>query len=256
MLLALLTAAPAAAQGRSVGAESPAIYLGSWLDDASVVAPGALWGGVSFGYWRLDLARQIDGPVFDMALGAAPHVHIGASVPVYHFNDGAGSTSSGLGRVYLYGKVQLRDAAKSDGRVGVAVTPILEIVNDTQTERRVSWAAPISLEVRHGSARVYGSAGYFSRGALFFSAALESLLAPRLIVTGTIGSTYSTGKEGPIALLRDARSRTDLGLSAAVPLTPALAIFGAAGHSFSASVEVGGGKWFAGGISVLIAGIR
>src|SRR5687767_10188137 len=37
--------------------------FGAWLDDASVLAPGAGWATASFGYWRTPLAREIDVPM-------------------------------------------------------------------------------------------------------------------------------------------------------------------------------------------------
>ena len=267
---AVVVAAPAAAQGKGkkgsppgkgapdpvtsspATAESRAIYLGSWLDDASVIEPGALWMALSTGYWRFGLARQMDFPIIDMAVGVGPRTHLGASIPMYHYDDGSGATASGVGEALLYGKLRLRDASTSEGRLGVAVTPVVEISSSIGgTSQQLSWAAPLSLEVRSGSTRVYGSGGYFSRGALFGSAGVEGSISRRVSITGTIGHTYSTATNPSADTLVDGRHRTDAGIGTSVSVTPAFAIFGAVGHSFSSGSTSVDGNWIAGGISLV-----
>src|SRR6186997_499495 len=114
------TSAPAASA-------NSALYFGSWLDDASMMAPRTLWLGVATAYWKAETARQVDAPIVMGALGISPRAQIGASLPVYHFRDETGLADSGVGTVSVYGKVMLLDPA-SQRRVGVAVAPLVEVV--------------------------------------------------------------------------------------------------------------------------------
>lgn len=230
-------------------AESHAVYVGSWLDDASVIQQGSVWVAISTGYWRFGPARQIDFPVIDTALGTGKRVNVGASLPVYHFDDGTGNAQSGVGETLLYGKVRLRDASKADGRLGVAIAPVIEIASEAS--QRLSFGVPVSLEVRGDGFRVYGSGGFFTRGAVFASGALERTLSRRLTLTGTIGHSYSTASD-PSGNPVDGRHRTDLGIGASAAVTRAAAVFGAVGHSFSSGPSTAGGTWLAGGLSFVV----
>lgn len=238
LLVAILSAAPAAAQGRGRGKgkgdspheqiatadpitsspatpQSRAAYLGSWLDDASVVGPAAVWAAVSFvaaqgGYFSF--------PIADLVIGATPRSHFGVSIPVSHIDDGAGGTGASVEQAFFYGKWRLRDASQADGRLGVAVAPVLEILrSDVDGSQQVSVGVPVNLEVRHGAMRAYGSVGFFSRGALFQSAALEVVASPRVAITGSIGHTYSIASD-PL-IVESGRHRTDLGIGASASVT-------------------------------------
>ena len=152
------TSAPAASA-------NSVVYYGSWLDDASIVAPGDVWVGLATGYWRGDSNRQIDAPVMSAAVGITPRVQAGGSASFYHFRDADGISENGFGMFSLYGKFQIADAARAPNAIGVAVTPLIEL--SPGSEAPVGWALPVNLETHRGDARIYGSAGYFSRGSLF-----------------------------------------------------------------------------------------
>jgi len=229
--------------------ESHAIYVGSWLDDASVIQQGSVWVAISTGYWRSGLARQVDFPVLDMTVGTGRRMNIGASMPIYHFDDGTGNAQSGVGETLLYGKVRLRDASKANGRLGVAIAPVVEIASEAS--QGLSFGVPVSLEVRGDSYRVYGSGGFFTRGALFGSGAIERTVSRRVTLTGTIGHSFSTASD-PSGDPVDGRHRTDLGIGASISVTPAAAVFGAIGHSFSSGTSMAGGTWLAGGLSFVV----
>src|SRR4029453_15472674 len=149
--------------------------------DASVLQQGSVWVAISTGYWRCGLARQVDFPVLDTAVGTGKRMNIGASMPIYHFDDGTGSAQSGIGETFLYGKVRLRDASKANGRLGVAIAPVVEIASEAS--QGLSFGVPVSLEVRGDSYRVYGSGGFFTRGALFGSGAIERTVSRRVTLT-------------------------------------------------------------------------
>jgi hypothetical protein len=276
LVIAIVVAAPAYAQGRGNGnrqgpgngrthseaardvtadpvtsspatPQSRAAYLGSWLDDASVVGPGSVWAAVSFVAAE---GGQFYFPVVDVAMGASTRTQAGVSVPVSLVDDGSGSTSASVNQAFFYGKWRLRDASKSDGRLGVAVTPVIEISrSQVDASQDISLGVPVNFEVRRGAVRGYGSAGFFTRGALFQSAALELTLSSAVSMTGTIGHTYSTSADAqndPAG-----RHRTDLGIGTMVGLNRSVAVFGAVGRSMTSTA---GATWAAAGLSVLTAG--
>ena len=84
-------------------------YYGSWLDDASIVAPSDVWVGLATGYWRGDSNRQIDAPVMSAAVGITPRMQAGGSASFYHFRDAAGISENGFGSFSLYGKFLIAD---------------------------------------------------------------------------------------------------------------------------------------------------
>ena len=243
-VFAALTTAPAAAQGRGNGfgraqgaaisggsAQAPAgRQFGSWLDDASVVAPGQAWAALLFGHFRLPGGHQTDFPTVDAGFGVTPRVQVGLSVPYYRLHWSDGSTAAGVGDVYASSKISLIDP--SSRRLGVAVAPLVEIQNHpAEGSGRLSWAAPVNVEYRADGMRLFGSAGYFSRGALFGSGAIEVPLSDRLVVTGALSLTRSM-RDGLGAAAADLPpTRGDVTATAAYFVTPVLAVFGGTGRS-------------------------
>lgn len=209
--------------------------FGVWLDDASMLAPGRGWTSVSFGYWRTPLFREVNVPMIDGGIGLAPRVQVGFSVPVYHVNEPGGPVSRGLGDLYLNAKIQLRDPAASPGGVGFAVVPVLEVLRfqPHPDEGRVQWALPATIEVQREGWRAFGSAGYFSRGALFAGAGVERALSDTLWVVGTITQSHSTRTDELSAALGLAQTRTDVTGGATVAVTPNVAVFGSVGRTIS-----------------------
>jgi hypothetical protein len=160
--------------GIDSGAISTAQFrqFGVWLDDATTRAEGGGSAGVGFGYWRGAGASLVDVPILDGSYAVHDRLTIGASVPFYR-SEYAGATSRGVDDVYLSGKIVLIDPALKDARFGIAVIPVLEVLSPGFYEDRVHWALPVSAEFRAAPMRVYGSTGYFSRGAVFGAGAVE-----------------------------------------------------------------------------------
>lgn len=245
--LSAVGAAAASAQvtGSPATPDSHTVYFGSWLDDASVVGRSAVWAAMSVGR----AGGTVAFPVLDMAIGTTPRSQAGISVLVSHVAQGSDTTNS-ADQVFVYAKLLLRDASRAADRLGIAITPVVEISrSELDGSQQVSVGTPISLEVRHGGMRVYGSAGYFSRGALFESGALEISASRRFTVTGTIGHTYST--DGDPSLVSAGRHRTDFGIGVTTAMTPSVSLFGAVGRSVMS--EAGAG-WIAAGVSVFSKG--
>lgn len=146
--------------------------FGVWLDDATTRAEGGGSAGIGFGYWRGAGASLVDVPILDGSYAVHDRLTIGASVPFYR-SEYAGATSRGVDDVYLSGKIVLIDPALKGARFGIAVIPVLEVLSPGFYEDRVHWALPVSAEFRATPMRVYGSTGYFSRGAVFGAGAVE-----------------------------------------------------------------------------------
>ena len=216
------------------------VYYGSWLDDASIVAPQDVWVGLASGYWRGASNRQIDAPVVSAAIGIAPRVQAGGSASFYHFRDAEGLSENGFGSFSLYGKFLIADPARANNALGVAVTPLLELSPGSGTP--VGWALPVNLEVRNGDARVYGSAGYFSRGSVFGTIAADFPITSRIFINGTFGQSYA----------RAGTHQTSVGVGASFGLTGTSGLFIGAGQTFMPTDIGPGGASIAGGLSFLL----
>jgi len=252
-LVPLFSASRAAAQGNSAGhghahqggitagaaadaTPLPASGAGSrtfgvWLDDASVAAPGGGWATFSVGYYRTDLFHEFDMPVADAGMGFTRRVQAGFSVPVYSVTPIGGTLVHGVGDVYIHGKIQLRDPAESTDGVGYALIPVVQVTRvPLAGESKVNWALPVSVEMRRNGWRVYGSGGWFSRGSLFGSAAVERTITSRLSITGTFSDAFAT-KMLPNEPANLPRSRADVSGGASYSMGPSWIVFGSIGRT-------------------------
>jgi hypothetical protein len=130
-------------------------------------------------------------------------------------------------------KVQLRDPASYP--VGFAVTPMLEILDSAPVTggRRVNWALPANVELRREGWRAFGSGGYFSRGALFASGAIEAALSDRAWATASLSQSYSLRADELTAALALPRDQTDVTGGLTVALSPKIAAYTTVGHTIS-----------------------
>ena len=215
-------------------------YFGSWLDDASMVTPREVWVGLATGYWRGANNRQIDAPVVSAAVGITPRLQAGGSASFYHFRGEDGLSENGFGSFSLYGKVLIADPMRAPNAIGVAVTPLLEL--SPGSDAPVGWALPVNLEARRGDVRLYGSAGYFSRGSVFGTVGADIPLTTRVFLNGTFGQSYA----------RAGTHQTSLGVGVSMGLTPKTGVFAGVGHTFMPSSMGPGGISVAGGMSVLL----
>jgi hypothetical protein len=226
--------------------------FGSWLDDASVMTPGA--GSVTFsmGWYRSPLFHEFDAPIADGGIGLTRRVQFGFSVPYYHISEPGGPVFRGLGDLYLSSKVQLREPTAEHHGFGVAVTPVVQMLSSDpgETGKRFNWAAPVSVELQRSGWRMFGSIGYFSHGSVFASGALEMAVSERVTLTGTLTQSHSTIEDDPAVTLVLSRTRRDVSGGATYMLNPAVAVFGVVGRTISeqdanaASVVVSAGVSF------------
>lgn len=226
--------------------------FGAWLDDASLLPAGSGSVSVSFAWFRSPIFREFDAPVVDGGIGVMRRVQFGFSVPYYHANEPGGPVARGLGDLYLNGKVQLRDPASHKSGIGFAITPLLEVLSSDPGPdgSRLNWALPLSIELQRSRVRAFGSTGYFSRGSLFASGALELALSDRAWVTGSITGSHSTKPDEVSRALGLSQSRTDVNGGVSWLATPTMAVFGNVGRTISrqdansASLVINGGISF------------
>lgn len=218
----------------------------SWIDDATVPAPGTAWFALSVGEWNSDAGRDIEAPVPAVVAGLAPHLSVGANLPIDTFQASTGTTS-GVGDVSLFAKLGLVDPASHP--VGAAVIPVIQVSpSATGSGRDVSWALPVSLEVRRAHGRIYGTGGYFSSGSIFASGAAELRVARRVALTGILGHTYAV--DASTVPVGQSRHRTDISGSLALIASPRAIVFAAIGHAYSGNATADGGPWIAAGIVI------
>lgn len=284
LAIIVLAAAPAAAQGNGNGhalgrykpksnpppssstttapsAESVPVVggvrqFGSWLDDASLVEPAHGYASISIGHYRSLGGRQTDFPIVDGAFGLTPRLQVGVSVPYYRLTFNDGTRITGLGDVYLSTKVSIVAPENTERRIGLALSPVLEVLGnpDPIKNSRVFWGLPVNVEVRRDRYRVYGSGGYFSRGALFGSGAFEVPVHERVIVTGVLAYTRALNEDPGADTLALSRIRMDVSGAAAYVLSPSFVLFGSLGRTISAKDVNASSLVVSGGISVSFVG--
>ena len=216
------------------GATSRVRSLGVWLDDATVMAPSEAWLTLSMQRWSAPAGSGWDAPVADFAAGLGLHTQLFLSLPYSRITYTDTPAAGELGTSYLGAKIGLRDP--QSGSLGVSVTPTVEILSESDTTgtgfSRVNFVLPASLEWRQGATRIYGSGGYFTRGAVFVGGAVEQTLTERWVVTGAITQAWSTDHEALSEELGLGSNRTDASGSISW-VTPHVMIFGSAARTLS-----------------------
>jgi hypothetical protein len=266
IVAAVVVPTPAAAQGKGrpkgrpttqqdPAAPSPTIsfrQFGSWLDDASAATPGEARTGFGIGYWRMEGGSQVDAPMVDLGYGLTNRIQVSASVPFYRTTF-AGTTSRGLDDMYLSGKYTAIDPASNDQQFGLAVSPVLEVLSSGAPDGRLHFAVPVSFELRRQPYRVYGSAGYFTRGSIFTGAAIEWGLPSGMVVTGALTQSYST-KDDPVSdALGVGRQRMDVNAGLGYPLGTMAVSYVSIGRSLTSLAEGGTSLSVAGGVAFRFA---
>jgi hypothetical protein len=196
---------------------------------------------VATGYWRGSGSHQIDAPVASIVAGINSRLHAGGSLSFYHFRDPDGFSEQGFGSMSLYAKLLLVDPSKPGKRIGIALSPLVDFPPGSGQE--TGWALPVSIETRPGRMRLYGSAGYFSRGSIFGTVAAEIPMGTRASLTGTFGQAHAN----------DGTRHTSLGIGTFVTITSSTGVFVGLGQTFMPPQVGPGGLSFAGGLSFFVS---
>ncbi len=265
LIVALAVALPAAAQGKSGSAPgknknkkstppSSSSLPGpitsasplSWIDDASLLAPGSVALTVSVMRWSGADLSEVDVPIIDAAFGLTKRVQLSASVPhVVGSADGTGAVG-GLGTSYFSGKIALLD--NSD--VKVAVSPLLEVLGAGAVqslpagESRYQIGLPVSIEATRGAVRMFAATGVFTRGAWFGGGGAGFQLTPHLSASTSFSRSWAkTDVEGVH------RDRTEVAGGVSYFVKPQVAVYGSVGHTIATTDDNGAGMSVATGVS-------
>jgi hypothetical protein len=226
--------------------------FGSWLDTAGVSAPGEAWVSISSAYWRSPSLREVDAPAMGVTAGVARRTQIGVSLPYYHVTDQSGFTSQGFGASYVTTKFALSESP----RIGVSTSPTVEILNWSSPEiGRVNFVLPISLQTSVGGTQIYGSTGYFTRGSVFGTGAIEWPATPKLTLAATMAHSYSVVSDPVSDALGVARHRTDASGGVYYAATPGVVVFTSIGRTFAPIDQTSGRLAVSAGMTMNVSGI-
>jgi hypothetical protein len=249
------TSAPAPTTTTSAAGSDPVAgtissyrQFGSWLDDASSSYRGDSYASVGVGYWRLADSSQINAPMLGMGWGVTDRLQVSASVPFYHTSY-AGTSASGLDDLYFGAKYTLVDPTLTLSEFGLAINPVVEILSAGNPDGRVHFALPVNVELRRQPFRIYGSAGYFTRGSVFAGGALE-WTGSRMIVTGSLTQSYSIKEDLVLDGLGMGRQNVNLSGAVAVPVAERVAAFVNVGRTLTPIDEGGTALALSGGVSI------
>lgn len=222
--------------------------FGAWLDDASASGRGDAVVSIGAGHWRLAGMTQTNLPMIGAGVGVTDRLQVSASVPFYRATASTWS-ARGLDDVYVSAKYTVVDPTLSVSEVGVAFSPVVEILSAGAADGRVHFALPMNVEWRRLPFRVYGSGGYFTRGAVFAGGAVEWNARSGVSVTGSLLQSYSVKTPDP-TLAALGRQHVDASIGAAAPVGRSASVYGSVGRSLT-SVEAGGASLaVTGGIAI------
>jgi hypothetical protein len=206
---------------------------------------------IGVGHWRLAGMTQTNIPMLGAGVGLTDRLQVSASVPFYRASASTWS-ARGMDDMYLGAKYTLLDPTLTVSEVGLAINPVVEVLSEGATDGRVHFALPLSVELRRLPFRVYGSAGYFTRGAVFGGGAVEWTASNGLSFSGSLVQSYSMKTPDPV-LGALGRSHADVSVGAAAPLGHSASVYGSVGRSLT-SVDAGGASLaITGGVALRFA---
>jgi hypothetical protein len=221
--------------GTPSGAATRVRSLGVWLDDATTLGQQETWLTLSSQWWGSPIGSGTDLPAFDLAVGVTASIQAFASLPYSRVNYSGAPAIGEVGTTYLGGKVQFSDPQTRS--VGLAVSPSIEILSDSATDgtglSRVNAVLPVSLEWRRDQTRLYGSTGYFTRGAWFVGGALEQTVADHWVITGALSGAWTTDSNALAEEVNLHTTRTDISGSLSWIASPRLILFGSAARTLT-----------------------
>lgn len=218
--------------------------FGTWLDDATTADVGAGYVSIGASYWRGSNADQVDAPIFGVTYGLTTRAQLSATVPVYRASH-EGFSGTGLDNIYVSGKIAVVDPDAGNQRFGLAIGAVAEILSAGRADgSRAHWAVPLSIELRGTAVRLYGSTGYFSRGAFFAAGAFEWTVPTGTSLTGSLTHSASVpGVTGAMTATVPRSSLRDASLFISHPVSSTASVYVAGSRTFS-------GTWIDGASSV------
>jgi hypothetical protein len=185
-------------------------------------------------YWRGANADQVDAPILGVTYGLTSRAQLSATVPFYRATY-EGVSGGGLDTIYISGKVAVVDPDAGNGRFGLAIGAGAEILSAGSTDTsRAHWVVPLSLELRSAAFRIYGSTGYFSRGAFFAAGAFEWTVPTGTSVTASLAHSASVHGVTAATIARVPRtSLRDASIFLSHPVSSTVSVFVGGSRTFS-----------------------
>jgi hypothetical protein len=120
--------------------------------------------------------------------------------------------------------------------------------------RRVNLVLPLSAQTYAGVLRMYGSTGFFSRGSVFGTGAVEWPVRNHLTFTTSFAHSYSVVSDPTSDTLGISRHRTDASGGVYVGAGDALVFFASVGRTLSPITQTSGRLSLIGGLTINVAG--
>ena len=221
----------------------------AWLDDATLLPAGVVSLSISAMRWSGTDLSQVDFPIVDVAMGLTPRFQLGATVP-HIVGNADGSVVGGVGTSYIRSKIAI---LTGESGVKLAVSPLIEVLGEGAVQAlptdqgRTQFGVPISLEIAQGSARVFASTGFFTRGAWFVGGGVGVQPTPTFGLS--LGFTRSWADTDVTGVLRDRRELTG---SASYFISSGLGVYGALGRTIATTDANGAGTTLSGGVTFFV----
>jgi hypothetical protein len=152
--------------------------------------------------------------------------------------------------VYLGASYNLVDPTLTVSEVGLSVGTVMEVLSTGAPDGRVHFAFPIALELRRQPFRVYGSAGYFTRGAVFSGGAVEWAGPRQWTVSGILTQSRSLKADTTLDSMAVSKQRADVMASLAHAIGGSATGYISVGRSLSSLAEGGTSLALNGGVSL------
>jgi hypothetical protein len=216
----------------------------AWIDNATLMAPGTLWFGTSLVRWAGDGLSEVSAPVIDAAVAVHSRVQVAMSMPRVIANSDPAGPAGSWGTMFTNVKLGL---IRADTRgFNLSVAPTIEILSDAAMasapagSSRTQWGLPVSADIQQGSARVYGSTGYFSPGIWFAGAGIGTPIDKRVGLSLSFSRSWSTSPSTDPTI--ESPKRNDLSVGSSFDMTPHVAVFGSIGQTLWTAPSNGGGR--------------
>jgi len=173
----------------SVAASATGVTPFAWIDDATLVEPGAASVSIAVVRWDGDGGSEVDAPVLDTTVGVARRLHLTATIPHVVGSPEPLGAAGGVGTSYVGAKIGIVDADAHRAKISVA--PTLEILSagvvDGSSGQRVHVGVPVSAEIDRGGAPLYASGGFFSQGIRFVGGGAAVRATKSVAVSAAVG---------------------------------------------------------------------
>jgi len=220
----------------------------AWVDDATLLGPGAVDVTVSGASWHGTDASEVDAPIVGAAVGVVPRLQLSVRAP-YVPSDASAGVTGGWGTTYLSGKIGLLQGAT----LKLSVAPTLQVVSPEALtlligERRAQFGVPVSAEMDQGAAHIFASGGYFTGGIAFAGGGVAVNVSSHVAVSASLSHAWSNTMTNGVF-----PKRTDLSGGASVALTSHFGVFSSVSRTIATTDANSAGTTVAAGMSIFVS---